>query len=35
MVSLELAGQLNADPAARDAAYTDALIFSTVPFLPA
>jgi AcrR family transcriptional regulator len=34
-VSLELAGQLEADLIARDAAYTDALIFSTVPFLPA
>ena len=35
MVSLELAGQLADDLAARDAAYTDALIFSTIPFLPA
>jgi AcrR family transcriptional regulator len=34
MVSLELAGQLADDAAARDAAYIDALIFSTIPFLP-
>jgi AcrR family transcriptional regulator len=33
MVSLELAGQLSDDNAARDAAYTDALIFSSLPFL--
>jgi AcrR family transcriptional regulator len=33
MVSLELAGQLAGDAAARDAAYTDALIFSSAPFL--
>jgi AcrR family transcriptional regulator len=33
MVSLELAGQLQGDAAARDAAYTDALIFSSMPFL--
>jgi AcrR family transcriptional regulator len=33
MVSLELAGQLEGDLAARDAAYTDALIFSSLPFL--
>jgi AcrR family transcriptional regulator len=33
MVSLELAGQLPGDLAARDAAYTDALIFSSMPFL--
>src|SRR4051812_33468029 len=33
MVSLELAGQLPGDAAARDAAYTDALIFSSAPFL--
>jgi AcrR family transcriptional regulator len=33
MVSLELAGQLPGDVAARDAAYTDALIFSSLPFL--
>jgi AcrR family transcriptional regulator len=34
MVSLELAGQLPGDDAARDAAYTDALIYSSTPFLP-
>ena len=34
MVSLELAGQLPGDRAERDAAYTDALIFSSIPFLP-
>jgi AcrR family transcriptional regulator len=35
MVSLELAGHLgHDDPAARDAAYVDALIFSGMPFLP-
>jgi AcrR family transcriptional regulator len=34
MVSLELAGHLADDAAARDAAYADALIFSTIPFLP-
>jgi AcrR family transcriptional regulator len=34
MVSLELAGQLPGDEAARDAAYTDALIYSSTPFLP-
>src|SRR3954469_808242 len=34
MVSLELAGQLPGDRAARDAAYTDAMILSSVPFLP-
>jgi hypothetical protein len=33
MVSLELAGQLPGDAAARDAAYTDALIYSSMPFL--
>jgi AcrR family transcriptional regulator len=33
MVSLELAGQLAGDAAARDAAYIDALIFSSAPFL--
>jgi AcrR family transcriptional regulator len=33
MVSLELAGQLPGDDAARDAAYTDALIYSSTPFL--
>jgi hypothetical protein len=33
MVSLELAGQLSGDVAARDAAYRDALIFSSLPFL--
>jgi hypothetical protein len=32
MVSLELAGQLTGDV---DAAYTDALIFSSLPFLAA
>jgi AcrR family transcriptional regulator len=35
MVSLELAGQLPGEVEARDAAYTDALILSSVPFLPA
>jgi AcrR family transcriptional regulator len=34
MVSLELAGQLPGDEQARDAAYTDALIYSSTPFLP-
>ncbi|MCU1591204.1 MAG: TetR family transcriptional regulator [Frankiales bacterium] len=34
MVSLDLAGQLRGDAAARDAAYTDALVFSSLPFLP-
>jgi AcrR family transcriptional regulator len=33
MVSLELAGQLAGEAAARDAAYIDALIFSSAPFL--
>jgi AcrR family transcriptional regulator len=33
MVSLELAGQTKGDAAARDAAYVDALIFSSLPFL--
>ena len=33
MVSLELAGQTQGDAAARDAAYVDALIFSSLPFL--
>jgi AcrR family transcriptional regulator len=33
MVSLELAGQLDGDVEQRDAAYTDALIFSSAPFL--
>jgi AcrR family transcriptional regulator len=33
-VSLELAGQLAADPAERDIAFTEALVFSSVPFLP-
>ena len=33
MVSLELAGQLPGDAAERDAAYIDALIFSSAPFL--
>jgi AcrR family transcriptional regulator len=33
MVSLELAGQLPGDEQARDAAYTDALIYSSTPFL--
>ena len=34
MVSLELAGQLPGDERERDATYTDALIFSSMPFLP-
>jgi AcrR family transcriptional regulator len=34
MVSLELAGQLTGDAAERDAVYTDALIYSSLPFLP-
>ena len=34
MVSLELAGQLPGDEAARDEAYTNALILSSAPFLP-
>jgi len=34
MVSLELAGHFDGDEAARDAAYNDALVFSSVPFLP-
>lgn len=34
MVSLELAGQLPGDAAAREAAYTEALVFSSLPFLP-
>jgi AcrR family transcriptional regulator len=34
MVSLELAGQLPGELEQRDAAYTDALILSSVPFLP-
>ena len=33
MVSLELTGQLEGELAARDAAYIDALIFSSLPFL--
>jgi AcrR family transcriptional regulator len=33
MVSLELAGQLPGDAAARNAAYVDGLIFSSAPFL--
>jgi AcrR family transcriptional regulator len=33
MVSLELAGQMKGDAGERDAAYTDALIFSSMPFL--
>jgi AcrR family transcriptional regulator len=35
MVSLELAGHLPGDAASRAAAYTDALILSSAPFLPA
>jgi AcrR family transcriptional regulator len=34
MVSLELAGQLPGELEQRDAAYTDALILSSTPFLP-
>jgi len=33
MVSLELAGQMNGDEDQRAAAYTDALILSSTPFL--
>jgi AcrR family transcriptional regulator len=33
MVSLELAGQLAEDPRDRDTAYTEALVFSSIPFL--
>ena len=35
MVSLELAGQLTGELEARDALYRDALVLSSVPFLPA
>ena len=35
MVSLELAGQLPGELEARDALYRDALVLSSVPFLPA
>jgi len=34
MVSLELAGHITGDDAARDAAYTEALALSGMPFLP-
>jgi hypothetical protein len=34
MVSLELAGQLPGNAKARAAAYTDALVLSSMPFLP-
>jgi AcrR family transcriptional regulator len=33
-VSLELAGHLGIEPADRDAAYVDALVISSMPFLP-
>jgi AcrR family transcriptional regulator len=34
MVSLEIAGQLEGDEAAREHAYVEALIYSSAPFLP-